>query len=59
MRPDLSGDNTTPSVVENATLATGDNTYETPRLQDLGTIADLTRGVNPSTNDGIASGSAI
>jgi hypothetical protein len=33
--------------------------YEPPRLTTLGTLAELTRGVNPVTSDGIGPGSFI
>jgi hypothetical protein len=33
--------------------------YEAPALSDLGTIAELTRGVSPTTSDGLGPGSAL
>jgi hypothetical protein len=33
--------------------------YEPPRLTDLGTLAELTRGVNPTTTDGLTPGSTL
>ena len=50
---------TSPSGGADDPLASSGTTYEPPKLQDLGTIADLTRGVVPISTDGIAPGSAL
>jgi hypothetical protein len=33
--------------------------YEPPRLIVIGTVAELTRGSNPTTSDGLGPGSAL
>jgi len=33
--------------------------YEPPRLRVIGTLAELTRGTNPTTTDGLGPGSAL
>ena len=59
MRQDVNGDRTIPGSAARDPLTTGGTAYEPPHLEDLGTIADLTRGVVPVTTDGVAAGSAL
>jgi hypothetical protein len=33
--------------------------YEAPRLDDLGTVAELTAGSNPTSTDGVNPGSVL
>ncbi len=33
--------------------------YEAPRLEDLGSVADLTAGSNPTSTDGVNPGSVL
>jgi hypothetical protein len=59
MRQDVNGNRTVPSTADGDPLAIGGTAYEPPHLQDLGTIADLTRGIVPISTDGVAPGSAL
>lgn len=56
---EVSGDHTIASGLANDPLPTSATTYEPPKLQDLGSVAELTRGVNMLSTDGLASGSAL
>lgn len=55
----VNGEHMSEGRVADGQLAASGTTYEPPRLHDLGTIADLTRGSNPMSTDGLAPGSAL
>jgi hypothetical protein len=50
------GTTTDSSAVE---ASASSRAYDAPRLINLGTIADMTRGIVPLSTDGIAPGSAL
>ena len=55
----MNSDDTSAASVRQPETTGGGATYVPPRLVILGTVAELTRGGNPTSTDGIFAGSSV